>query len=90
MITQETRNAVRKALGKGHVSKIQAFALEKGVTKESGEPYSISMISKVLSGERSSHALEEIILACADHYNQQKEKKQKRIETLSEKVKAAI
>lgn len=89
MISPETKIAVLKAVGGKYIQKIAQFAESEGVKKNNGKPYSISMIRKVLNGERENEVLENLILKCADYYLAEREAQLAREEFILKKSKTA-
>jgi|GEM_PF-2122170 len=88
MITKTQKNALLKSLGKKHITKIRAYALENNVKKETGEEYSNSAFSAVLNGRLDHPEIEKLIFDTADHWFKQTTAEQARRNEFLKKVNA--
>ena len=87
MITDKHKEAILKALGKNHISKIMTYARENNIRKDDGKEFSHSAFSRVLNGSLEHSILEDTIFAAASFHLLQKEKKEQQRKSFVEKVK---
>ena len=90
MITENHKKAIIAALGKNHIAKIRAFALENNVRKDDGKEFSHSTFSHVLNGRKDNPVIEDVIFSAAEHYLDLKQKEQERRKEFVEKVNAPV
>ncbi|MDH7444850.1 hypothetical protein [Aquimarina sp. 2201CG14-23] len=76
MITSEERAAILKVLGSKHVKKIQDYLIDNKILSPNDKPYSKTIISYILSGERENEIIENAIFAYAHQKMIEKEKLQ--------------
>ena len=86
MINKKTAGAFIKAIGSNYITKISSFAKEKGVLKDDGTEYSNTIFSYVLHGKRDMPDIEDVIIECAEFYQDQREAKKRRMEDLAKRV----
>lgn len=82
MITTEEREAILKYIGGKHLIKIQLYLKQNNIFNSNNKPYSKTVISYILSGERENEIIENAILAFAHKKMLEKEKQQELRELL--------
>ncbi|MDY8134497.1 hypothetical protein [Aquimarina sp. 2201CG5-10] len=76
MITPEEREAIIKSIGSKHIKKILEYLTKNNILTTNKTPYSKTIISYILSGERENEVIENAIFAYAHQKMIEKEKQQ--------------
>ncbi|MCL6218472.1 hypothetical protein [Zunongwangia pacifica] len=66
MITKKHRKLLEEELGKrGHIAYVMDLAIDEGITKKNGEPYSRPFFSLVYTGKKEHEKIENLFWAAA-------------------------
>ncbi|GAA4113556.1 hypothetical protein GCM10022393_12640 [Aquimarina addita] len=88
MITTEERAAILKVIGTKHLKKIQAYLSQNKIFNQNKKPYSKTVISYIVSGERENEIIENAIFAYAHQKMIENEKQQELRDLLVSKQKS--
>ena len=78
MITKSERKLFKKAIGYGHIKKIQQYLRDANIKRDNGREFSATHIANVFNGVEHE-AIEAGIFLCAKYYKEEtkKQKQQK-------------
>ena len=88
MITTSERRIFKKAIGFGHIKKIQKFFVDADIRRADGKEYSASHISNVFNGVEHEE-IEAGIFLCAQWYKEEAKKEARLKKQILKKLKTA-
>lgn len=88
MIDRKSTDALKKAIGTNHLSKLVEYAKSVNFSHNYGNESSLKTIfSYVLHGKREAPEIEDLILECAEHCHKERQAQKRKIKKFAQRIK---